>query len=165
MNEPRVSVGIVEERRLVEGHGDLRPEHVYLRDLPDIIDCLEFRADLRQLDPINEISYLALECRRLGGARIEDHLLRRYRDRTGDVPPRELVRFYEALNALIRARIAIRHLTEPGTRTTREWTARAAGYLAIATRATRLLAPRRARRSSGEPDRPSPDRGQALNPA
>ena len=107
--------------------------------MPRIIDCLEFRADLRQLDPLNEIAYLALECRRLGGPAIERHLLRRYRARTGDTAPRELVRFYAALNALIRARIAICHLAEPGTRTPREWTARSATYLAIAAKESRLL--------------------------
>jgi aminoglycoside phosphotransferase family enzyme len=129
----------VHDRRLVDGHGDLRPEHVYLRDMPRIIDCLEFRADLRQLDPLNEIAYLALECRRLGGPDIGSHLLRRYRARTGDTAPRELVRFYAALNALIRARIAICRLAEPGTRTPKEWTARAAAYLAIAAKESRLL--------------------------
>ena len=129
----------IQEHRLADGHGDLRPEHVYLRDLPRIIDCLEFRADLRQLDPINEISYLALECRRLGGPKIEGHLLRRYRERTGDAPPCELVRFYETLNAVIRARIAIRHLDEPVRRTPDQWLARAAAYLAIAAKASRSL--------------------------
>jgi aminoglycoside phosphotransferase family enzyme len=129
----------VRERRLVDGHGDLRPEHVYLKGMPRIIDCLEFRADLRRLDPVNELAYLALECRRLGGPAIEAHLLRRYRERTGDAPPRELVRFYKALNALVRARIAIQHLDEPGTRTPDQWIARAALYLAIAARAARLL--------------------------
>jgi aminoglycoside phosphotransferase family enzyme len=130
----------IRDRRLIDGHGDLRPEHVYLRDMPRIIDCLEFRADLRQLDPLNEMAYLALECRRLGGPAIERHLLRRYRARTGDTTPCELVRFYAALNALIRARIAICHLAEPGTRTPREWTARAATYLTIAANESQSLA-------------------------
>jgi len=129
----------IRERRLVDGHGDLRPEHVYLKGTPRIIDCLEFRADLRRLDPVNELAYLALECRRLGGPAIESCLLRRYRERTGDAPPPELVRFYEALNALVRARIAIRHLAEPGTRTPDQWIARAAAYLAIAAKESRLL--------------------------
>jgi uncharacterized protein len=129
----------IRERCLVDGHGDLRPEHVYLKGTPRIIDCLEFRADLRRLDPINELAYLALECRRLSGPAIEGHLLRRYRERTGDMPPPELVRFYKALNALVRARIAIRHLDEPGTRTPDEWIARAAVYLAIAAKESRLL--------------------------
>jgi uncharacterized protein len=127
------------EHRLVDGHGDLRPEHIYLRDTPRIIDCLEFRADLRQLDPPNELAYLGLECRRLGGLAIEERLLRRYSVRTGDRPPPDLVRFYTALNALVRARIAIRHLAEPGARPATEWRRRAAGYLATAARESGFL--------------------------
>ena len=54
----------------VEGHGDLRPEHVCLAAEPVFIDCLEFNRDLRVLDPFDEISYLGLECRGwvLGGS-------------------------------------------------------------------------------------------------
>lgn len=129
----------IRDRRLVDGHGDLRPEHVYVNGTPRIIDCLEFRADLRRLDPINELAYLALECRRLGGPAIEGQLLRRYRERTGDAPPKELVRFYTALNAIVRARIAVQHLREPGARSREEWVKRAAAYLAIAAKETRSL--------------------------
>ncbi|HEY1260481.1 MAG TPA: hypothetical protein VGF34_14630 [Stellaceae bacterium] len=59
---------LLQQRRahLVEGHGDLRPEHVCLGSTPRIIDCLEFRADLRWLDPLQEIAFLAMECARLG---------------------------------------------------------------------------------------------------
>lgn len=51
-----------------EGHGDLRPEHICLVEPPIVIDCLEFSARLRRLDPFDEICFLALECERLGGA-------------------------------------------------------------------------------------------------
>ena len=125
--------------RIVEGHGDLRPEHIYLNGTPRIIDCLEFRSDLRIIDPVSEIAYLALECRRLGDGRVEKPLLRRYRQRTGDDPPRELFHFYAALNALIRARIAIQHLSEPGARAPAEWVNRAAEYLNIAAEECRPL--------------------------
>ena len=74
------------------------------------------RADLRIVDLVSEIAYLALECRRLGDNTVEMQLLRQYEQRTGDNPPRALFHFYAALNALIRARIAIQHLSEPGTR-------------------------------------------------
>src|SRR5690348_12821210 len=43
---------------LIDGHGDLRPEHIYLgcaRDSPCVIDCLEFDSDLRWVDPAEEI--------------------------------------------------------------------------------------------------------------
>jgi aminoglycoside phosphotransferase family enzyme len=118
--------------RFVDGHGDLRPEHIYLNGTPRIIDCLEFRGDLRIVDPVGEIAYLAVECRRLGDRRVERELLRCYRQRTGDAPPPELFRFYATLNALIRARIAVQHLSEPGARPPAEWLGRAAEYLNIA---------------------------------
>jgi aminoglycoside phosphotransferase family enzyme len=129
----------IREGRLVDGHGDLRPEHVYLKGTPRIIDCLEFRAELRRHDPVDELAYLALECRRLGGPAIEGLLLRRYRENTGDTPPPVLARFYTAFNALVRARIAIDHLLEPGARTPDEWVNRATAYLAIAAKESQLL--------------------------
>jgi aminoglycoside phosphotransferase family enzyme len=129
----------VRERRIVDGHGDLRPEHVYTPGVPRIIDCLEFRPDLRQLDPVSELAHLALECRRLGRRSIGPTLLRRYRERTGDRPPPELVHLYGALNAVIRARIAIEHLADPGSRTREELIGRADGYIAIAAAEIRFL--------------------------
>ena len=129
----------VHDRRLVDGHGDLRPEHVYVNGTPRIIDCLEFRADLRQVDPVGELAYLALECRRLGGPPIGHPLLRRYRERTGDAPPDQLVRFYAALSAVVRARIAIRHVRDPGAHAPAELRDRAAAYLAIAAHESAFL--------------------------
>jgi uncharacterized protein len=122
----------IRHQHMVDGHGDLRPEHIYLNGTPRIIDCLEFCAELRQLDPVNELAFLALECRRLGAPPISELLFRRYRERTGDKPLPELVRFYTALNALIRARIAIQHLADPGSRTRPELIARSGAYLAMA---------------------------------
>ncbi len=50
------------EAALVEGHGDLRPEHICFNAPIVIFDCLEFNAELRTLDPFDELAYLALEC-------------------------------------------------------------------------------------------------------
>lgn len=125
--------------RVVDAHGDLRPEHIYIDGSPRIIDCLEFRADLRRTDPVSELAFLALECRRLGGPPIGDRLLCCYRQRSGDAPSRDLVRFYTAFNAMIRARIAAQHLSDPGARPRQEWIDRAVAYLAIAAKACRVL--------------------------
>ena len=125
--------------RVVEGHGDLRPEHVCLGPSPLVIDCLEFRADLRCLDPVDELAFLAMECERLGAAGIGRILFDRYRRRTGDDPSRALINFYKAVNALIRARIAILHLRETPVRDPAKWPRRAAEYLAIASRMMRRL--------------------------
>ena len=48
----------LEDGRPMEGHGDLRPEHIYLGSTPTVIDCLEFRSDLRRLDPVDELAFL-----------------------------------------------------------------------------------------------------------
>jgi aminoglycoside phosphotransferase family enzyme len=125
--------------RVVEGHGDLRPEHICLGPVPQIIDCLEFRADLRSLDPVDELAFLAMECERIGAHGVEQVLFRRYRLRTHDSPPPELMNFYKVIGALVRARIAILHLQESPVRDPAKWPKRAAEYLAIATRASQHL--------------------------
>jgi uncharacterized protein len=122
-------------RRLVEGHGDLRPEHICLGSIVRIIDCLEFRADLRFVDPVNELAFLAMESEQLGApAAVERILFGHYLRRTRDVHPPFLVRFYKAIGALVRARIAILHLHDEPVRDPAKWPKRAAEYLAIAGR-------------------------------
>jgi aminoglycoside phosphotransferase family enzyme len=129
----------LEDRRIVEGHGDLRPEHICLVSTPRIIDCLEFRADLRALDPVDELAFLAMECERLGVRSIGPVLFNCYRQRTGDNPPAVLIAFYKAIGALVRARIALLHLREKPVRDPKKWPKRAAEYLEIARRQCRLL--------------------------
>ena len=100
--------------RIVEGHGDLRPEHIFLTPAPQIIDCLEFNRDFRILDPADELAFLAMECNRLGVPTVGPTLFDVYRETTGDDPPEELVRFYTRFRAGLWARLAILHLDRPG---------------------------------------------------
>ena len=57
--------------RVVDGHGDLRPEHIYVDGRPIVIDCLEFSEELRTVDIADELSFLAMECERLGDGGLE----------------------------------------------------------------------------------------------
>jgi aminoglycoside phosphotransferase family enzyme len=127
------------DRRIIEGHGDLRPEHICLGSTPRIIDCLEFQLDLRCLDPVDELTFLAMECERLDADSIGRVLFWHYCRRTGDCPPLRLIAFYKAVGALIRARIAILHLQEMPVRDPAKWPKRAAEYLEIARRECRHL--------------------------
>jgi aminoglycoside phosphotransferase family enzyme len=122
------------ESHVVDGHGDLRPEHVCLEQPPVIIDCLEFSRQLRALDPVSELSFLALECRRLGAVWIGERLLADYAARTGDRAPEPLIPFYQSHHALIRAAIAVWHLDDglPAD-VSKHWRERARGYLRVAT--------------------------------
>lgn len=94
---------------IVEGHGDLRPEHICLCSPPAIIDCLEFRRSLRLLDPLDELSFLALELERLDAADVADWFFSPYRAITGDRPVPELIVFYKSYRALLRAKVAVWH--------------------------------------------------------
>ena len=118
--------------RIVEGHGDLRPEHVWLGSDPVVIDCLEFNADLRRLDPFDELSYLSLECERLGAPHVGRLLIARVAARLKHCPPPALLAFYRSVRAFMRARFALRHLLEPAPREPAKWPHLARAYLAIA---------------------------------
>jgi uncharacterized protein len=121
----------VQARRIVEGHGDLRPEHICFEVEPQIIDSLEFSQRLRTLDPVDELGFLALECERLGAPEIGTQILDAYRQQSGDAVSDSLVHFYQSYRACARAMLAILHLQEPA-QDPAKWRARANGYLELA---------------------------------
>lgn len=122
----------VAAHRIVEGHGDLRPEHVCLAPQVAIIDCLEFSRELRIVDPADELGFLALECERLRAGSAGELLLRAYGDLTGDRPGAGLLNFYQGFRASLRAWLTIRHLDEEKFRHSAEWRRRAGVYLSLA---------------------------------
>jgi uncharacterized protein len=122
----------VQKRCIVDGHGDLRPEHIFLGDPVRIIDCLEFNARLRAVDPFDEIAFLSLECERLGAAWVGDHLRRRVTRGLRDGLSEELFLFYRSHRATLRARLAVAHLLEPEPRTPEKWPQLARLYLRLA---------------------------------
>lgn len=127
--------GLLEQRaregRIVEGHGDLRPEHICLLAEPVIIDCLEFKRELRLLDPLDELAYLALECERLGAPAVGRGILERYGALSGDPCPAELTDFYRMFRAAVRARIALWHTDDDSVRDHDKWRARAREYIEL----------------------------------
>ena len=126
---------------LRDGHGDLRPEHVFLgtaRRAACVIDCLEFDARLRRLDPAEEMAFLAMECARLGATRLGRDLLARYAQAMDDSIPQPLIEFYMSRRAMVRAQIAAWHVRDPEfAGHARQWRARAYSYLNDALRYVR----------------------------
>ncbi len=129
----------VRQRRIVEGHGDLRPEHICFDNRLRIIDCLEFNARLRFVDPFDEIAYLALECERLGAGWAGRALRRRMVHKLRDGPTDALFEFYTCYRAMLRTRLAIAHLYEEHPRTPEKWPRLAIDYLQLALRSARRL--------------------------
>lgn len=118
--------------RVVEGHGDLRPEHIYLGAPLMVIDCIEFQRALRLHDPVDELAFLAMECDRCGHPEFDAWLFAAYAAGSRDRPPRPLIEFYKAYNAFKRARIAVWHIEDPETGAPEHWIASANDYLSRA---------------------------------
>jgi aminoglycoside phosphotransferase family enzyme len=130
----------VRAHRVAEGHGDLRPEHLcLLQEEPVIFDCIEFDRSLRLLDVADELSFLSMECERLGAPDVGTTALDAYADATGDALPDRLVHFYQSYRALQRAQIAVRHTRRPGTPDEAKWSEQAAAYLYLAVHHTDSL--------------------------
>lgn len=114
---------------IVEGHGDLRPEHVSLGPPPVVIDCLEFDRNLRLLDPLEELAFLALEIERLGRWNLAFELIRRFCRASEQCVQDIVVHFYMSHRAATRAKLAAWHIGDPQFPNPRPWNARARSYL------------------------------------
>lgn len=127
----------IRQGRVIDAHGDLRPEHVCLEAPPVIIDPLEFDDDLRMLDAASELAFFSLECERLGAGWFSRCVVEHYAERAGDVAPAPLVSLYRGHHALTRALIALRHVDDARPAEQGRWRAKADDYLARAASAVR----------------------------
>jgi aminoglycoside phosphotransferase family enzyme len=125
--EDRVRSGCI-----VDGHGDLRPEHICFTDPIVIFDCLEFNDALRQVDPVDELAFLGLECAMLGASSVGPKLIESVSAQLRQTVPKQLVAFYTAFRALLRARLSLAHLADPIVREPEKWRPQADRYAAIA---------------------------------
>jgi aminoglycoside phosphotransferase family enzyme len=121
-----------ESAELVEGHGDLRPEHICFENGIAIFDCLEFSSDFRIIDPADELAFLGLECAMLGDDAFGPTLIARIFGVMNSAPADMLLQFYQALRAELRARLVLAHLLDPRPREPDKWEPLARRYLAFA---------------------------------
>lgn len=123
----------VRQGKIIEGHGDLRPEHIYLLDTsPIIIDCIEFNRNLRLLDIADELSFLQMACASFGSEDIGVRIFEIYKHVTGDKPHPALICFYAGVRALTRACLALLHLQEIPDVDPVKWNKKMRQYLELA---------------------------------
>lgn len=92
---------------LVDGHGDLQADDVFLLDDgPRIIDCLEFDDDLRVVDVVDDAAFLGMDLERLGRRDLATGFLRAYLARSDADPEPALVDVFMAYRALVRAKVS-----------------------------------------------------------
>ncbi|MGC3969606.1 MAG: hypothetical protein QM775_20325 [Pirellulales bacterium] len=96
----------VKAGRVIDGHGDLRPEHICLESPPVVYDCVEFSADFRRVDVTDELTFLEMECAKLGRRDVGQAVFQAYIAASGDRVPDALRAFYESYRACVRAKVA-----------------------------------------------------------
>lgn len=118
--------------KVVEAHGDLKPEHICFTEPPEIFDGLEFSRELRCLDPAEEIAFLAIECERLKADQVGSQLFQLYSRFTRDTVPDHHIHFYKAYRCLLRAHLAARHLLDEDVKKPEHWVEQSHSYFNMA---------------------------------
>lgn len=122
----------VKKGKIIDAHGDLRPEHVCLAPVPAIIDRLEFSRELRIMDIAEELAFLSMECELIGNRSAGEFFSDEYIQDTGDAFPQALSKFYKIKKACLRAYLVARHIHEPEYRNDPKWLGKANAYLGLA---------------------------------
>ena len=100
--EERVARGFVRDC-----HGDLRAEHVILEPgSVQVFDPVEFDPALRQIDVCAELAFLVMDLIDLGAENLAEALVDEYGAAGGDYGGPELLFFYAAYRAWVRAKVA-----------------------------------------------------------
>lgn len=117
---------------VIEGHGDLRAEHVCLTQPPVAFDRVEFDHDFRLIDPHAEVLALGIDCSLRGAGWIGPALSRQLHRAGFAAPPHAVTSVYQVVQCLTQARLAIDHLRDPAPRTPMKWGPRAYRFLELA---------------------------------
>ena len=91
---------------IVEGHGDLRLEHVHLTDdRVAIFDCVEFNDEFRHLDVANDVAFLAMDLDRKGRPGLARRFVDRMAEGLDDPGLHAVIPFYKSQRAQVRGKV------------------------------------------------------------
>ena len=100
--DDRARAGLVRD-----GHGDLRCEHVLLGEPVRIVDRIEFDPSLRRIDVGCDLAFLLMDLELAGRADAVRRVLESYRAAGGEPGDEQLVWFFAAHWAFVRAKVAV----------------------------------------------------------
>jgi aminoglycoside phosphotransferase family enzyme/predicted kinase len=96
-----------------ECHGDTHLANMaWVDEAPLLFDCIEFSERLRWIDPISDISFLAMDLDDRGETALGWRFLNRYMRETGDYPGMVLLNFYKVYRAMVRAKVICLRLSQ-----------------------------------------------------
>ena len=133
--------------RIRECHGDLHLGNVTMVDGHTVVfDGIEFNDDLRWIDVMNEVAFMAMDLHAHGLTALAHRFVNGYLEASGDYDGVSLLRYYMVYRALVRAKVALLRAAQCGQRARSGSPApdeaahhrdRRDGYLALALRLSR----------------------------
>jgi aminoglycoside phosphotransferase family enzyme/predicted kinase len=103
LHEP-VLAARVREKRIIDGHGDLRCENICMTKPANVFDCVEFQPAFRCGDMANDVSFLIMDLEFRGRHDLAKIVADRYqallKDRAGRLLP-----FYQCHRSLVRGKV------------------------------------------------------------
>jgi len=103
------------EDRVRECHGDLHLGNiVFLDGEPRVFDCIEFNPDLRWIDVMNEVAFLVMDLQATSRQDFAGRFLNAYLESTGDYGGLNVLRYYLAYRALVRAKVMLMRAGQHG---------------------------------------------------
>lgn len=100
------------ERRLVDGrvrecHGDLHLGNIVMLEAgPCLFDGIEFNPQLRWIDVIADAGFLVMDLQARGESGLANRFLNAYLEQTGDYAGLQVLPYYVAYRAMVRAKVA-----------------------------------------------------------
>lgn len=98
-----------------ECHGDIHLGNVTVyQNQVVLFDCIEFNDEFRWIDIINDIAFLVMDLEDRGLQSMANRALNAWLEATGDFEGLQLLTFYKAYRAMVRAKVALFTMGAPG---------------------------------------------------
>lgn len=93
-----------------DGHGDLHTGNIFLYSVPVIFDCIEFNDEMRQLDILDEVAFLAMDLESFNRFDLSEIFYHSYMRESGleeEVQSLHLYQYYKCYRASVRAKVCL----------------------------------------------------------
>jgi len=98
-----------------ECHGDIYLDNVTMVDgVVTLFDCIEFNEAFRWTDVMSDVAFMAMDLEDRGLASLSQRFVNGYLEKTGDYSGLMLLNYYKAYRAMVRAKVALLRLGQPG---------------------------------------------------
>lgn len=96
----------VEEKRIVDGHGDLHLEHIHITpEKVQIYDCIEFNKRFRYGDVAADLAYLAMDLDFNNCRQMERYFISRMAEKLDDPKLPKILDFYKCYRAYVKGKV------------------------------------------------------------